>query len=97
MKRIIFAVAISLALWCVGENAVPVRAEQEGWKEISAPEVKIMIENGDAVAVHVLSEIEYDIQHITGSINIPIIKIKTSDKLPKDKEMPLIFYCMGKR
>jgi len=97
MKRIIFAVAISLALWCVSENAAPVRAGQEGWKEISAPEVKIMIENGDAVAVHVLSEIEYDIQHITGSINIPIIKIETSDKLPKDKEMPLIFYCMGKR
>lgn len=72
-------------------------AGQEGWKEISAPQVKGMIENGNVVVIHVLSEIEYNMQHITGSINIPIIKVKTTEKLPKDKETPLVFYCMGKR
>ncbi|MBT6501696.1 MAG: rhodanese-like domain-containing protein, partial [Deltaproteobacteria bacterium] len=49
------------------------------------------------LAVHVLSEIEYDIQHIPGSVNIPIHKMKTIGKLPKDKNTPLIFYCMGRR
>lgn len=69
----------------------------ESFKEISAPEVKNMIENDDALVIHVLSEIEYQMQHITGSINIPIIQVKTSEKLPKNRETSLVFYCMGKR
>ena len=69
----------------------------EGWQEISAPEVKSMIEDGNAVVVHVLSEIEYEMQHIKGSINIPIVKISESSKLPGDRNIPLVFYCMGTR
>ncbi len=91
---------ISLMLWICfifGGMSTVRAAEPEKWKEISAPEVKSMIESGDAVVVHVLSEIEYNMQHITGSINIPIINVPTSDKLPRDKNTPLIFYCMGKR
>ena len=66
-------------------------------KEISAPEVKNMLESSRAVLVHVLSKTEYEMQHIPDSINIPIIHMKTTKALPRDKTTPLIFYCMGKR
>ncbi|MBL7204178.1 MAG: rhodanese-like domain-containing protein [Desulfobacteraceae bacterium] len=72
-------------------------AETQTFKKISAPEVKNMFERGNTVLVDVLSKIEYDMQHITGSITIPIIKMETTNKLPKDKDTPLIFYCMGLR
>jgi len=67
-------------------------------KEISAPEVKNLLDHDKAVAIHVLSSFEYDIQHISKSINIPVNKMEQQlDKLPKDKNFPIIFYCMGHR
>jgi len=69
----------------------------QGFKEITAPELKNMIDEKKVVAVHVLSEIEYEMQHIEGSVNIPIIKMADTDKLPPEKETPLAFYCMGTR
>ncbi|MBF0102959.1 MAG: rhodanese-like domain-containing protein [Desulfobacterales bacterium] len=67
------------------------------YKEITAPEVKSMIDEKKGIVIHVLSKIEYDMQHITGSINIPIIHIKNTDMLPKDMTTPIVFYCMGTR
>ena len=72
-------------------------AESKRIKEISAPEVKNMIENGQAVLVHVLSRTEYEMQHIPDSVNIPIIDMENTEDLPENKATPLIFYCMGKR
>ncbi len=72
-------------------------AEFQTFKEISAPEVENMLESGQAVLVHVLSKTEYEMQHIPDSINIPIIHMKTTKTLPRDKTTPLIFYGMGKR
>ena len=72
-------------------------ADQNALPNLTAPEVKGMLDGGKAVVVHTLSALEFQIQHITGSINIPIIKMETTDKLPKDKATPLIFYCMGVR
>ncbi len=64
---------------------------------ITAPEVKDMVEkNPDVVLINVLSTIEYDGLHITGSINIPINVFHNSDLLPKKLDTPLIIYCMGK-
>ncbi len=42
--------------------------------------------------VNALSDIEFDLSHIPGSINIPAGEIKTTDKLPKDKETLIVFY-----
>lgn len=84
-------VAILLAVF-----VSPARAKQEGFKVITAPEVKNMMEQGDAVLVHVLSRLEYEMQHIADSINIPFNKVETTGKLPVDKNTPLIFYCMGR-
>lgn len=72
-------------------------ADGSGYKEITAPEVKELIESGKGVLVNVLSQIEHEMQHIPGSINIPITDIQTSPGLPKEKSTPLVFYCMGTR
>lgn len=65
---------------------------------ISAPEVKgIMQSDPNTLLIHTLSSIEFQIQHLPGSINIPTNKIATTKLLPADKKISLIFYCMGKR
>lgn len=64
---------------------------------ITAPEVKQLMESGDALLVHVLSRLEYQFQHIPSSINIPINKVQESTKLPANKSTPVVFYCMGHR
>jgi rhodanese-related sulfurtransferase len=55
------------------------------------------MEVDSAVLVHVLSRIEYEMQHIPGSINIPITEMALTDRLPGQLDRPLIFYCMGER
>ena len=97
MKKTIVATLVCVAFLFIGGNFAFAGSEPEPFKLITAPEVKDLLEEGKVVVVHVLSEIEYGIQHIPASINIPIIKMKTTNKLPKDKDTPLIFYCMGKR
>lgn len=64
---------------------------------ITAPEVKQLLESGNALLVHVLSRLEYQFQHIPGSINIPIDKVRESKKMPENKMTPIVFYCMGHR
>ncbi len=71
--------------------------QAEKLQEISAPEVKNMLENDQTVLVNVLSRIEYEMQHIPNSINIPISDMKTTVNLPENKATSLIFYGMGKR
>jgi rhodanese-related sulfurtransferase len=70
---------------------------EKGFTELSAPEVKQMNDKGQAILVNSLSAIEFEMQNIPGSINIPIDQMETTDKLPKDKNSPIIFYCMGKQ
>lgn len=95
MKKL--GIIIFMLLFLSAGMSFAAETESEGFKEITAPELKNMIDGGKAVVVHVLSEIEYEMQHITGSINIPITKIKDTDRLPKEKDTPLVFYCMGTR
>lgn len=97
MKRKKFSLSIIclFALLLIGTASSAEKSEI--FEEITAPEVKNMLERENALVVHVLTELEYNLQHISGSINIPVTKIKTTEKLPKDKKRPLIFYCMGKR
>ncbi len=97
MKKSVQAVLWLLIMFFLALMVVSGEATSEKFKEISAPEVKNMIESGKAVVVHVLSGTEYEMQHIPGSINIPIIDMETTTALPRDKTTPLVFYCMGKR
>ena len=97
MKKTVSILFFLPAAIFLSAMAVSVAAEAVKIQKISAPEVKNMLEGGQAVLIHVLSKTEYEMQHIPGSINIPIINMKTTHKLPKDKRAPIIFYCMGKR
>lgn len=97
MKRPVQTAIFLLIMFFLTPITVSAEAESQKIKGISAPEVKNMIDSGQAVLVHVLSRTEYEMQHIPDSINIPIIDFKTTHALPRDKTTPLIFYCMGKR
>ena len=94
MKKNTFGIIIFLSTFLF---FIPNSGRASQYKEISAPVVKNMLEKGDAVAINLLSHLEYDLHHITGSINIPINELQTSDQLPKDLSTPVIFYCMGFR
>ena len=72
-------------------------SQEQSYTVITAPEVKNMLLKGDALLVHVLSKLEYEMQHIAGSINIPFDEIATTGKLPIDKSTPIIIYCMGNK
>ena len=92
-------VLLTLILLAVLTIVAPCAAlsENPGYTVITAPELKTMLEENKGLLIHTLSKIEYEIQHIEGSINIPVVEMNTTTQLPEDKAMPLIFYCMGKR
>jgi rhodanese-related sulfurtransferase len=99
MKNVILATGVCLAVFVFCCPAVfgNTQGEEDTYRNITAPEVKDLMEKNDAIVIHVLSRLEYEMQHITGSINIPITKVKTTTGLPQDKNRPLVFYCMGHR
>ena len=97
MKKSFRTMPIPLIMLFLILMVVSAGATSEKFKEISAPEVKNMIEGDQAVLIHVLSGIEYEMQHIPGSVNIPITDMGATKALPQDKNTPLVFYCMGKR
>ena len=47
--------------------------------------------------INPLSDIEYNEGHIPGSINIPLHTIMRSDRLPADKQTPIVTYCLSKQ
>ena len=63
--------------------------------EISTEDLKAKMDDGNLLVINPLSSIEFDNLQITGSINIPIPELKT--KLPADKDLPLAFYCLGRK
>jgi predicted sulfurtransferase len=95
-----FYYTLLCCLFCLVPSIIlakPAPTEQLGYSTITAPELKEMIEEEEVVVVHTLSRIEYEIQHIKDSINIPVVEMASTDKLPADLSIPLVFYCMGTR
>ena len=86
---------VIMALLLFSPNNLP--AQNTSFSEISAPEVKEMLDREQPVIINVLSALEFELQHIPGSINIPINTLKQSTLLPADKEHPLIVYCMNEK
>ena len=72
-----------------------VLAQEGQYQKITAPEVQGMMKNTNVIIINMLSKIEYELQHIPGSINIPINILGTPGVLPDDTNTPLIFYCMA--
>ena len=65
------------------------------YQEIDAAGVKKLMDKGNTLVVNPLAPIEFGNEHIAGSVNIPIENLKTG--LPKDKAMPIVFYCLGEK
>jgi rhodanese-related sulfurtransferase len=97
MKAGSTAVFLLLLAWFLALPAARGICSTTGYRELTAPEVKKMVAERRCVLIHSLSRIEFAIQHIEHSINIPVVEMETTDRLPADKSTPLIFYCMGKR
>ena len=65
---------------------------------ISAEELKAKMDAGqEFMLLNPLSDIEFNEMHIPGSVNIPLHTIKTTDKLPKDRNTLIVIYCLGLR
>ena len=64
-----------------------------GYKDIDAAGTKSLMENAEALVVFPLSPIEFDNQHIQGSVNIVMDMLEY--ELPEDKERVIVFYCLG--
>ncbi|KPA16789.1 sulfurtransferase [Candidatus Magnetomorum sp. HK-1] len=71
---------------------------KDDFQEIKAQDVKKIMDSGkQLLLLNPLSDIEFNQQHIPGSVNIPMQKIETSDKLPKEKDFFIITYCLGRK
>jgi hypothetical protein len=100
-----FSGICALLLLCLAVALRPADAAEpspllllEGYREINALELKQMLDgNGKTLVINVLSEMEYECQHIKGSINIPVVQMRQTDKLPADRETPLVFHCQSER
>lgn len=65
------------------------------WTEISAPELKAMMDSEQVKPIFPLSRIEHRNLHIVGDMNIPMSELEI--KLPADKNEALVFYCLGRK
>ncbi|HEY5555503.1 rhodanese-like domain-containing protein [Acetobacterium sp.] len=67
-------------------------------KNISPKEAKKRLESEDAIVLlDVREKAEYLEKHIPNSINIPLGKIETIEKVVPDKETTLFVYCLSGR
>lgn len=65
------------------------------WKEITAQELKTMMDEQQVKPIFPLSRIEHRNLHIVGDVNIPLADLETD--LPADKNETLVFYCLGRK
>lgn len=72
-------------------------AAAEEFKDVSADDLKKMIDNDEKVfIVDARGEVGYKQGHIPTAVNITSDKFPSiKDSLPKDKDTMLIFYCTG--
>jgi rhodanese-related sulfurtransferase len=76
--------------------AVQAMSVPKGVTILTAPEVRAKVDNKQALLIHTLSRIEYEIQHIPHSFNVPVDEIAHSSQMPTDKNTAIIFYCNGR-
>lgn len=92
MKRcVLFPAGVLLGvLLLVG----PVPAED--FPALGAKQLKAKIDANEKMFLwNPLSDIEFNEGYIPGSVNVPFHRAGGSDSLPKDKQTPVITYCLG--
>ncbi len=60
--------------------------------EISTSELKNKMDSKAVFLFNSESDIEYGLEHIPGAVNIPAGEIAATNKLPQDKETPIVVY-----
>ena len=87
---VILSLALSIGTFAADLNAT------EDFKTISTQELKTWMESADRpTLVFSLSEVEYREIHIPGSICITMELMEESDRMPGDRNAPIVFYCHG--
>lgn len=67
-------------------------------RDLSAGELKSMLDsNQELFLLNPLSDIEFNEGHIPGSVNIPLHRIMQSNKMPRDRNILIITYCLSEK
>jgi len=82
---------LSAAFFCLFLGTSAVLAVD--YQSIDAAAMKRLIDTGGALVVNPMTPIEFDHEHIPGSVNIPMETL--ASMLPGDKQAPVAFYCLG--
>lgn len=102
-------VVLALAPTCAKPPHWRAELERVGLRFVSAKELKAMMDRGDDfVLVDARDELHYDRGHIRGAISIPAEdkplrdvdvrrpkRLLYPERLPADRDRPLVFYCGG--
>ena len=73
-------------------------AQAANFPEITAEQLKTKIDAGEELLlINPLSDIEFNAQHIPGSVNIPMQSILIAENLPEDKNRLIVTYCLGRK
>ena len=71
--------------------------QAQDFPEIKAKQLKEIVDSGkNLLLINPLSDIEFNDQHIPGSVNIPLQEILVT-KLPKDRNQLIVTYCLGRK
>ena len=91
MKRFFL---ITLPLFAVAALILTTGAWAADFPDITAQDLKGKMDRGEKIFVlNPLSDIEYNMFHIPGSVNVPMMELtQPTDKLPQDKETPIVCY-----
>ena len=72
-------------------------AENKGFDEIDVQTANDLLENGDALLIDVREPLEYEVEHVPGSLLHPL-SFLDPDLFPKITEKKMLFICgVGKR
>lgn len=83
-------IILAVLVLCSGTYAM------DGFQTVSTPTLhKWMNSPGKPVLVYSLNPIEFNEQHIGGSICIPAELMEGHPSMPKDKNGRIVFYCHG--
>ncbi len=98
MNRIISVLCAAVLLLLLGATMVP--AQPRAVTDLNAEELQqLRTQTTEALIIDVRTAREFYAGHITGAINISSQASNQfrslSMLLPKDKEIPLVFYCRG--
>jgi rhodanese-related sulfurtransferase len=94
--RLVLVVLVGLFLLPAHAGRIAGEPGGKGWRQISTEELQALLQERTPMhLVDVLPGIFYDEAHIPGSINVPFGQLRSSSRLPRNKNDLLIFYCMG--